>query len=436
MERCREGMTVLFPADCSFYSGMYQDASFSDTMPLQQYLQQRRNTEDQQVDYRFETICDIVDAYADFRSLAEADCHKTGFQMVKDRKRALPVPLHEIEQYFESRNDSKEPPASLIVTIAEKYYEQILRLSQSLHNVLRSKREKIPLERVQQTDSQCLRWLTRQPGRTVIEKAGERQSVLAIVRYQSLNTLENRVFKQFLRLCINEGRRYIQRYGEKYAKSNRIGVVRRLVSAMENILLMPAMESIARLSGSVVPNYVLQNNPVYRSIWDLYLQMLHRTTMLEVVWKNRQKCFREFVRIMLEVALDAASQGNTLFASPLWVDLEPNVADGKVLHETTWRGCYNTTRYQYETGKDPLSIRKTALSGFSGSTSLQIHIAYIPEFVQYVKLQDMKLYQIGILYFESKKTILIGSSPRIRKYYPSPDFRENLFNDLRRFLVD
>lgn len=92
-----------------------------------------------------------------------------------------------------------EPRMDVIVQIALEYREALERLAQSLRRTLRRERRMTAVGRVQQLDSACLEWFVRQPGRTAVEKAGVAQELLALVRTEDYDTLENRVFKDFLR---------------------------------------------------------------------------------------------------------------------------------------------------------------------------------------------------------------------------------------------
>ena len=66
------------------------------------------------------------------------------------------------------------------------------------------------LNRVDEIDSACLRWLAKQPGLTAAEKAGPRQRIMAVKRREHFDTLENRVLSWVVRRCGQLGARYLR----------------------------------------------------------------------------------------------------------------------------------------------------------------------------------------------------------------------------------
>ena len=63
-------------------------------------------------------------------------------------------------------------------------------------------------------DAYCLRDYVRRPGRDSIEKAGARQELLGIQRFQNYNTPENKFLKGFCELLHLECQQY------NFARSN------------------------------------------------------------------------------------------------------------------------------------------------------------------------------------------------------------------------
>ena len=61
--------------------------------------------------------------------------------------------------------------------------------------------KKCSLDRVQEMDRASMRWLSKQPGTTLAQRAGSDQRVLAIVRKENFDTLENRVLHAYLTAC-------------------------------------------------------------------------------------------------------------------------------------------------------------------------------------------------------------------------------------------
>ena len=388
--------------------------------------------QDAQVDYRYEFIDDMVDVFLELRGQAEAACKYGGFTNKKD---ALPLSVKEVAEVLGRREGKEEPPYSLVVVIAQKHLEHIIRLADSLHNQLRSNREKVPLDRAQQLDSQCLQWLTKQPGRTFIEKAGTRQRVMAVVRYQSFNTLENRIFKQLLTLSVRECRKYVKKYEQAYPHATRLKLVRRMQAIAETILRRPVFLAIQPVTGSVIPNYVLQNNPSYRIIWNLYRQLLHQGSVREKVWMHRDVAFKDFVRLYVEVALFEQAP-KTVFSDPLWIDLEPD-KEGRFIASSGWRSCYSFSNAQvecYPKSKSvfwPWEFRK-APKDTHVKSSYRIHGTYVKESTAEFKVMDSASF--SIIYCESKHTLHGGPFAWQSILYPEPDLGSRLHALLKESL--
>ena len=109
--------------------------------------------------------------------------------------------------------DPTVAPRRLVVRLAEALEDTLRDLARRPRRVLRRRREMQPVATVQQVDAACLRWISRRPGRTVAEKAGSRQEVLAVVRREEHDTLENRVARDVMLRCRLLSRAYLKSYG-------------------------------------------------------------------------------------------------------------------------------------------------------------------------------------------------------------------------------
>lgn len=278
---------------------IFQNDTFKNTSDIHRYFVSRKN-EDEYVG-KYEALNAIIDCYADLRAEAEKREKASGYCHVRNPKKAIPISFEDIHMYFQSKKDEIEPPLRLITKVAVEHFPIINLLIHNLHKVLRYDRDFLPVDRAQQIDVQCIRWLSRQPGRTTYERAGNRQKILAVVRYESVDTLENRVFKQFLEYCRANCNSYIHEYHPRFPKSDRVLAVIRLRNLINYALLLPEFSMISNLNAVPRPNYVLQNNMLYRIIWDLYLQLLNRTKLVENLWKNRQHVIKEFSKMVFLV---------------------------------------------------------------------------------------------------------------------------------------
>ena len=167
-------------------------------------------------------------------------------------------------------------------------------IAPKLRSQLNRTAEMMKLGRIQEMDAYCLRDYVRRPGSNAIEKAGARQELMGIQRYQNFNTPENRFLKGFCDLLHLDSRDYRDRYDE--AKS--------LERAIDRFRQEPSVQAIPRTTTfAVKPNYVLQQNPIYRSFYQAYLDYLKRRTEKERIWSYRQALLVDVVTILLVGAL-------------------------------------------------------------------------------------------------------------------------------------
>ena len=280
---------------------------------------------------RFEKKYEIVDEMLDFYSELTGKVRKkehVRYQR-KDVQKELPVPLEDIYRYcIESENPS-EPPSKLIVKIADTDYKPLKVLLENPRRVLRRDQQLVPVGRLQQIDSYCLRWLSKQPGRTADEKAGSRQKLMGVVRYETLDTLENRVLKQYMRYCLSEGKRYLRKY-EKFEGRERYKLVQQFVSLVLYGLSLPEFKEVRALREIPRPNYAVQNNPLYRGIWQNYLLLSRHVTELELLWKNRHRMFYEVAKLLTFAVTDHSMQDKHL-VHEVWLHQYP-LEDGRFCH--------------------------------------------------------------------------------------------------------
>lgn len=97
--------------------------------------------------------------------------------------------------------DEAEPKMAEIVRQARGMLPVLRGLEKRIRRVLRRHRELTPLDRVQEMDRASMVWLSRQPGRSIAERAGSSQRILATVRRENFDTLENRVLHAYTRLA-------------------------------------------------------------------------------------------------------------------------------------------------------------------------------------------------------------------------------------------
>jgi hypothetical protein len=129
-------------------------------------------------------------------------------------------------------------------------------------------------------DAASLRWLSRQPGRTVAERAGPRERILAVRRFRSHDTLENQVLIDVLRRSVALGTAYIGLY-RRYSNSPRVVAVREMQRVFSAILSEEWVQLVRPLATVPTPNYALLSDRRYAPVWRLWQRLLRQEQLFQ-----------------------------------------------------------------------------------------------------------------------------------------------------------
>jgi len=203
--------------------------------------------------------------------------------------------------------EMSEPRMALIVHIAETMHRQLPMTVNAARKVLVRERLMLPAGRVTETDTACLHWYVRQPGRTMAEKAAtNRQALIGVSRRETYNTLENRVLKDFLLRCIRESKRYLNTEvgnDQTLINSRRATRVRSFKHLCSNLRRIAFMEEIDKPPSPVRPNYALQNDFRYRQVWQMYKRLLKQEDEEDRMWDWQSRTWAEVARLLVSAAL-------------------------------------------------------------------------------------------------------------------------------------
>ncbi len=222
-----------------------------------------------------------------------------------------------IRAYAQNQNVQKR---SLIVSIAEKMSQPVQELVNSARRVLIHERRLLPAARASEMDPGCLHWYFRQPGVTTAQKASvNKQRLKALSRRETFNTLENRVFKDFLLRCIRECRQYVRVVCGGQASAGTAREVNKFGGICSELLKRPVWNDVDELESSVRPNYVLQSDTRYRRIWELYQKLLRKQDDEDWMWAWQGRTWADISTLLLGASLlvMAEKQGGDLRVSPL-----------------------------------------------------------------------------------------------------------------------
>lgn len=290
----------------------WRDAVSSDcytVAELRAYLRKSRRTPIS----AFDDFLEEVESFVKLRVDAEAR-HVYVRHRAKSLRGALPLDWSDIARIIQP--ETKTPEESLVTLVTRECLAEVEQVVRDLRKVLVRERQNVPLGRVQQVDSHCLRWLSRQPGRDAAEKAGGRQRILAVVRRESFDTLENRVFKDFSSRLEIHCRDYLKRNEPKFKDTDIVKRVRRLAALCGEALDNPSLENVRDLTELPHPNYVLRQERRYSKIWKAYCLVIRHASIAERLWLRRDE-----LRVTLQRLKEEAprlAHPRTRFHSPLW----------------------------------------------------------------------------------------------------------------------
>ena len=211
------------------------------------------------------------------------------------------INLHHLPEYLAKFNLS-EASLPLVVSL-EKQYElsrKLRTITPKLRHQLRRKAELMPIGRIQEMDSYCLRDYIRRPGNSPEKKAGAKQQLMGVKREQNYNTVENKFLVYFTGTLLHlECFRYEQSKAQEHQDS-----VKKLRQTIDIFKRSPLVKNIhSRHFKLTKPNYVLLQNPIYNSFYRAYQDYIKKRSEKQRLWSYRTNLLGDTVYLCLTAAL-------------------------------------------------------------------------------------------------------------------------------------
>lgn len=216
-----------------------------------------------------------------------------------------------------------QPQLDVIVRHAVALRRTLDELDRAPRRILRRTHRQIPLARVQEIDRRSMTWLVRQPGTSLAERAGDRQSILAVAREENFDTLENRVLRAYGELAASVALEYLERNGAKRL-SRRARIVEAFGKRGKHLARDLAERGVRLAEPGVMPNFVLQQNPRYHMIWNAWEELIKRERENDELWRWQARSWEEFSAIAVMVALIGIQGAKLIASSPLTFRDEQN----------------------------------------------------------------------------------------------------------------
>lgn len=209
-----------------------------------------------------------------------------------------------------------DPRMAEIVRQARRLHPILRDLTNRIRRVLRRHRELTPLDRVQEMDRASMVWLSRQPGRNVPERAGSSQRILATVRNENFDTLENRVLHAYARLAVDAAREWLREH-PRAKESKRYAQVDAFRKNCRAIDVMLGDLDVAVAQAGITPNYVLMQDRSYREVRDAWERLLRRRKIEDDLWSWQAETWTDFAVLAITLAIDELDEAQLVAQSPI-----------------------------------------------------------------------------------------------------------------------
>ncbi len=213
--------------------------------------------------------------------------------------RSLAIGFHEVAHRLHQVLGAPEAvPPSLVTGLAPLLVPRLTRLRHHLRRRLARVREELPLRRVREMDPACLRVNARRPGRTLLEKAGPRQSLRAVARVERYDTSENRVL---VATCIRL-RRSAQlalqgKSWERVRQQPRALLLRALHRTASELVESEELRDVGLPRPGERPSNALLGDADYRAVWRALRMLRDEEERFEEEWRAMARLLDELLLV-------------------------------------------------------------------------------------------------------------------------------------------
>lgn len=221
-----------------------------------------------------------------------------------------------LREAWKRAENEADPKMAEIVRQARRMQHVLRDLEKRVRRVLRRHRELTSLDRVQEMDRASMVWLSRQPGRNIPERAGVSQRILATVRRENFDTLENRVLHAYARLAVDAARQWIREH-PRAKSSARYGQVDAFRKSCRTLARTLADLGVAIAPAGITPNYVLMQDRSYREVHECWLRLLLRRKTEDDLWAWQAETWTDFAVLAIILAIDELDEAELVAQSPI-----------------------------------------------------------------------------------------------------------------------
>jgi hypothetical protein len=219
--------------------------------------------------------------------------------------------------------DLSEPRMEMLIRLAQ---DQGLRvklesIAKAPRRILTRIRAETPVGRIQELDAHCIRNFAQRPGRSALEKAGSRQSLLAVLRKTTHDTLENRVAVWVLDALARRTTQWLSMHDQWIVRRSRRALsVKRLGKHARDWRMAEALQDVKAdgLRHPVQANYPLLLDQRYKSVYSAYLELIKYHRIEDDAWTWRRVLWSETVKQLLACAFNENWGKSALASRPYY----------------------------------------------------------------------------------------------------------------------
>lgn len=209
--------------------------------------------------------------------------------------------------------------ASLVGALAPLVAPRLERLVDHIRRRLARERALLPLPVVREMDPACLRRNAREPGRTLIEKAGPRQRLVGVRRVPRFDSMENRVLVAAARRLGARAEVELARvHGERLRRP-----LRRLTRACAAVLARPELQGMGPPRPGERPSNALLGDPDYRAAWRAWQLLRREEERFAEEWGALHALWAEILLLAAWAAIGSAAE-----PLPEWLGVPDGREDG------------------------------------------------------------------------------------------------------------
>jgi hypothetical protein len=238
---------------------------------------------------------------------------------VQELEEALDDPANvwqRLRQAWRNAEDDNKPRMSEIVRQASFINSYLKDLEKKIRRILRREREKTQLDRVQEMDRASLRWISRQPGKTLAQRAGADQRIMAIIRKENFDTLENRVVHSYSILAERVARTWLDNH-PKAKSTSRYKRVDKLRKTTRNFARELKKYGVGTTTADFAPNYVLMQDRNYKGVYCAWLRLIRQDHELDDLWSWQGQTWIDFCALAIVLSLNDLAEAELVAQSPI-----------------------------------------------------------------------------------------------------------------------